>query len=69
MSSQVKHMKRSHRSEQRKNAAFRAQTVKAYRRTANDPRKNGIYGRLAAMLHRKAMKPVMLREAKSNEDR
>ena len=62
MSSAANHRKRSHRSETLKGAAFRAQSRRAFYRTATDRNNRGILGRLATMFHRKAPKQAPSRE-------
>lgn len=63
MSSAVNHRKRSHRSEHLKASAFNASSRAAYYRTANSPRSNSVFGRVASLFHRRAMKAAPPKEA------
>ena len=53
MSSAMNHRKRSHRSEGRKDGAFRSASRRAYYRTAADHQNAGVLRSIARIFHRK----------------
>ena len=58
MSSAMNHRKRSHRSEGRKDGAFRSAHRRAYYRTAADHQNAGVLRSIARLFHRKGqLKP------------
>ena len=62
MSSAMNHRKRSHRSEQFKNAAFRASSTRAAYRETTERRNRSILGRIASLFHRKIPKLFIPKE-------
>ena len=56
MSSAMNHRKRSRYSEQRKGAAFRAQSRQAFYRDGVNRANKGVFDRLKALFHRKTPK-------------
>ncbi len=69
MSSATNHRKRSHRSEQYKGAAFRAQTNRALYRVARDSSNRSVLSRITSMFHRRALKPnTPQKEVSANEN-
>lgn len=62
MSSAMNHRKRSHRSEGRKDGAFRSASRRAYYRNAADQQNAGVLRSIARLFHRKDLLKSKSRE-------
>ena len=62
MSSAMNHRKRSHRSEGRKDGAFRSASRRAYYRNASDQQNAGVLRSIARLFHRKDLFKTKKRE-------